>query len=784
MEKVESSISATQRSLKDVNKLLKLDPTNTELLAQKQKLLKTAINETEDKLKALREADKVAKEQLESGDLGQDKYDALQREIIETEEQLKALKKTVGSGSAEFAKISAETEKISKKTGELANKLAPLSAAVTAVGAASVKLAADFEAGMDEVLALSGATSKEFEQLKEKAVEMGAKTKFSASESADAFKYMAMAGWDAESMLSGIEGIMNLAAASGEDLAATSDIVTDALTAFGMSAADSERFADVLAKTSARANTNVGLMGETFQYVAPVAGALGYSVEDTAVAIGLMANSGIKASNAGTALRSLLTNLSKPSDTVAAAMDKLGISLTDASGNMYSMDELMVNLRKSFAGLTEEEKANAAASLAGKTGMSGLLAIVNASEEDFNKLTQEINNANGAAGEMAATMMDNTSGSFEQLKGALESAAIVIGERLSPYIRQLAEFITGLVEKFSNMSDKQMDFVVKIGVLVAALAPVLKIVSSVAGGISSLTEILSKASGEGSLMTKAFTRLKTAFSTLFSLIMAHPVIAVITGIIAAIVLLYNKCDWFRNAVDSVVKKVSDYFKNLGINIKNTLSNAKNSVTTAMNNIKSTFQNGITSAYTAVTEKLHSIKTKFTDTMNSVKEKVTSGVNKIKGVFKGWSWSLPEIKLPHFKVSGGKAPWGFMGQGSLPEVSVSWYKKAMDNAYILNGASIFGSLNGKLLGGGESGSEMVVGTQHMMSMIQQATSQSNNKVVAAIDNMARNAIGIMAEYFPQFANMQMVTDTGALIGELTPGINARMGDAAELIERGN
>ncbi len=214
---------------------------------------------------------------------------------------------------------------------------------------------------------------------------MGAKTKFSASESAQAFKYMAMAGWDANEMISGIEGTMNLAAASGEDLALVSDIVTDSLTAFGLSASDAAHFSDVLAQASARSNTNVSLMGETFQYVAPVAGALGYSVEDTAVAIGLMANSGIKASQAGTALRSIFTNLADPTNEVKQAMEQYNISLTDAEGNMKPLSTLMVELRDRFAGLSEAQKTQLASTLAGKYGMSGLLAVVNASQTDFDE---------------------------------------------------------------------------------------------------------------------------------------------------------------------------------------------------------------------------------------------------------------------------------------------------------------------------------------------------------------------------------------------------------------
>lgn len=372
-----------------------------------------------------------------------------------------------------------------KTTGSLLSKNVTLP--IVGVGAAAVKTATDFEAGMSEVKAISGATGSEFDALRDKAIEMGAKTKFSASDSAAAFKYMAMAGWDASQMMDGIAGIMDLAAASGEDLATTSDIVTDALTAFGLQASDSAHFADVLAQASSKSNTNVGLMGETFKYVAPVAGALGYSIEDTAVAIGLMANSGIKGSQAGTALRSTITRLAKPVGEAEKAVNDLGISITNADGTMKPLSQTMEELREKFAGLTEEQKAQYAAMLAGQEGMSGLLAIVNISDEDFQKLTYEINNANGAAQDMADIMMDNTKGAIEQLKGALESAGILIGEQLTPYIRKLAEWITGLVEKFNSLSEEEQKQIVKFGLILAAISPVLLILAKV---ISVVTTVM------------------------------------------------------------------------------------------------------------------------------------------------------------------------------------------------------------------------------------------------------------------------------------------------------
>lgn len=350
--------------------------------------------------------------------------------------------------------IEAGLKKVSSiaKTGitTAVTAISGMSTALAGVAGYSIKVGSSFEAGMSKVQAVSGASNEQLQRLSDKAKEMGATTKFSATEAADAMNYMAMAGWKTEDMLNGIDGIMNLAAASGEDLATTSDIVTDALTAFGLSASDSTHFADVLAAASSNANTNVSMMGETFKYVAPVAGSLGYSAEDCAVAIGLMANSGIKASQSGTALRSMFSRLAKPSKEVKEAMEKLNISLMDSHGNMKSLDTLMGDLRKSFGGLSEAEKAEMASSLAGQEAMSGLLAIVNASDADFNKLKDAIYGADGASAKMAETMQDNLKGGITILESTTEGLGIKIYEEIEDPMKEAAEGATDSVEQISS----------------------------------------------------------------------------------------------------------------------------------------------------------------------------------------------------------------------------------------------------------------------------------------------------------------------------------------------
>lgn len=319
--------------------------------------------------------------------------------------------------------------------------------ALGTAGVATIKVGSDFEAAMSEVQAISGATGSDLEKLSDAAKEMGATTKFSASESAEALKYMAMAGWDTEEMLNGLPGVINLAAASGEALGTVSDIVTDAMTAFGLSTEETSRFVDVLAQTANKSNTNVAMLGESFQYVAPVAGALGFSIEDTAVALGLMANSGIKASQAGTSLRTLFTNLTNPVGQSAKAIEALGISIQNSDGSMKSFSEIMGDLRGEFGKMTEAEKAQYAAMLAGQEGMSGLLAIVNASDSDFQDLAASIAQSNGAAEEMAQTMQNNLQGSITSFRSAAEGLGIAIYEGIKDKVKNTVDIGTDMLRQ-------------------------------------------------------------------------------------------------------------------------------------------------------------------------------------------------------------------------------------------------------------------------------------------------------------------------------------------------
>lgn len=348
---------------------------------------------------------------------------------------------------------------------------------VTAAAMAAATLAtrtyANFEDAMLQVKAISGAAEEEYAALTEAAKEAGASTRFTAAEAANALNYMAMAGWKTQDMLNGMEGIMNLAAASGSDLATTSDIVTDALTAMGYAASDAGRLADVMAAASSNANTNVALMGYTFKYAASIAGTLGYSMEDLAVATGLMGNASIKGEMAGTQLRAGMLRMIDPTDEVAEVMEKYGLSITNADGTMKSLMEVMQMYRERLGGLTQAEKAQAAAALFGMEASSGWLAIINASQEDFDNLTQAIYDSEGAAASMASTMESGLAGSTRALKSAAEGLMIEFGENLAPIFQDAADMLTDITRGFTSLDESAQTAILRAAAIAAAVGPVL-----------------------------------------------------------------------------------------------------------------------------------------------------------------------------------------------------------------------------------------------------------------------------------------------------------------------
>ncbi len=568
LEGVNKNIKNTQTQLKDVEKLLKLDPTNTELLSQKQKLLADAVTATKEKLETLKTAAEQANTALANGDISQEQYDALQREIIETEQELQNLQREAENSRTALVKLGEAGEMLENAGDKIADVGTTLTTHVTvpiaAVGTAAVKTAADFDSAMSKVAAVSGATGDDLQALRDKAREMGAKTKFSASEAAEAMNYMAMAGWKTSDMLGGIEGIMNLAAASGEDLATTSDIVTDALTAFGMSADDSSHFADVLAAASSNANTNVSMMGETFKYCAPVAGALGFSCEDTAQAIGLMANSGIKSTQAGTALRTIMNTLAGDVKICGDSIGEVEIATTNADGSMRELNDILADCRVAFAQMSESEQASAAQALVGKNAMSGFLALMNAAPGDIDKLqnaiatcSDEVDGYNGVTEKMAAVMQDNLGGQLTILKSQLQELAISFGEILMPAIRSIVSRIQGLIDKFNALSPATKETIVKIALVAAALGPLLVVVGKTMVGVGKLMKFVSNLPTIIAGAKAAFTSFGAVIGGISAPVVA--VIAVVAALVAAFVHLWRTNEDFRNKITAIWEQIKSIF---------------------------------------------------------------------------------------------------------------------------------------------------------------------------------------------------------------------------------
>lgn len=586
---VESAGRKASSELREIDKAMKGNEESAVLWEQKQKVLNTALDESKKKLKLLEEAQEQVNQQFRDNAISEEQYRAFEREtekaraeveklsgqLAETKDKVKSFGDQADNAAGEVDQLGDESEEAGKQADSAANggftvlkgALANLVAdgirkageELTEFATDVVKTGMSFESTMSGVGAVSGATADDMARLKAQAEEMGATTKFTATESAEAYQYMAMAGWKAEQMLSGLPGILDLAAASGEDLATTSDIVTDALTAFGLGAEDSGHFANVLAAASSNANTNVSMMGETFKYVAPIAGALKYSAEDTAVAIGLMANSGIKASQAGTSLRTIMSNLTDDFVVSGEAIGDVVIKTKNADGTMRGFSDIIADTREAFSGLTESEKANMAETLAGKNAMSGFLALVNAAPADVDKLTAAIADCDGAAESMSTTMIDNLSGDMTLFESAVDGMKIQLADELNPALRDVVQYAT----KQIPAAEKALTPVFKKGVDVLNFAvknipkaiDIAKGAIPVVTGIGAAFAIWGGTNGALSAISKADKAIKMLNTTM----LANPalvVTAAVVGLTAAIVALSIA----SHDEESIASKVAEQYK--------------------------------------------------------------------------------------------------------------------------------------------------------------------------------------------------------------------------------
>ena len=437
------------------------------------------------------------------------------------------------------------------------------------IGTAGLKVASDFDSAMSGVKAISGATGEEFDALRAKAIELGGSTAFSANEVAEAMTEMAKAGWDSQQILDGMGGVLDAAAASGENLGTVSTIVADAITGFGIEAKESTRVADLLTQAANSGTIGINDLGESFKYIAPVAGSMGLSIEDVTTALSAMSMSGIKGSQAGTSLRGVLTRMVKPTDKVAAAMDQLGIVLTNSDGTFKSLDQILSEMRGSFSGLTDEQKTYYAATLAGQEGMSGLLSLLNMSQEEYDEIAASMDNAGGVAKETAEVMRDNLSADVEELGGSLESLAITLAEHIIPHLRTFVQWLTELVGKFTDLDPETQKTILKFAGIAAAIGPVILVIGKLVTAVGSVVTTFGKIPGAIAKAKGAFTAVSAAIGGISAPVVA--VVAVIATLAAAFKHLWDTNEEFRNKMTAIWDGIKSKFESFAQGIVDRLN---------------------------------------------------------------------------------------------------------------------------------------------------------------------------------------------------------------------
>lgn len=643
---VNSSIKDTQSQLRDVEKLLKLDPGNTELLAQKHRLLADAVNETKEKLATLKTAAEQANTALANGEITQDQYDALQREIIETENTLRDLENQANQSATALQKISATGEKL-KTVGDnissAGEKLLPVTAGVTALGTAAVTTAANFESSMSQVQATMGITKDSMSEVNGESVntmdtlsalakKMGSETAFSASECAEALNYLALAGYDTQQMCDTLPTVLNLAAAGGIDLAAASDMVTDAMSALGMGVDEAGTMVDQMAKTASTTNTSVAQLGEGILTIGATAKTVKGGTAELNTALGILANNGIKGAEGGTHLRNVILSLQNPTDKAAACMEQLGVDVYDSEGNMRSLNDILGDLNTSMDGMTSAEKSNIIGQIFNKTDLSSVNALLANTGTTWDDLQQSIIDSGGAAQQMADTQLDNLQGQITILKSALEGLAISFGELLMPAIKMIVGWVQQFVDWLNGMDEGTKKVVATIALLAAALGPVLIVIGKVVSAVGTIMTIVPKVAG-------VINTVKTAFAALNTTMLANPIfliIAAITALVAAFIYLWNTNEGFRQFwinlwenVKEVAIAVWEAIKNFFTAAWEAISSTAQAVWNGIKDFFSGLWEGIKTIFTTVVE---AIKAVITTYFNIYKTIITTVLNAIKTVF--------------------------------------------------------------------------------------------------------------------------------------------------------
>src|SRR5690625_1752150 len=645
-----------QGELRQVERLLKFNPGNTELLAQKQKLLGDQVETTPERLNRLKSAQDEVTKSFQRGEISEEQYRAFQREIVQTESTLEHFSKQLRDVEKELNNYGKSMQEAGQKMKDFGDKATSagkeMSAKVTApilgVGAAATMVGMEFEASMSKVAAISGATAEDVEKLSDKAKEMGATTKFSASESADAFSYMALAGWDANQMLEGISGTLALAAASGEDLASVTDIVTDGMSMFGMAAEEAGRFSDVLAATSANTNTDVRGLGEALKYAGASANAAGLDIEQTSAFIGMLANNGIKGSSAGTAMNAVLRDLGKSAKDGKIQLGDMSVSVYDAEGGMRSLSDIMGDVEQATKDMNDEARNDALRANFGDEALRGVNIALATGSDQLKELENTMYSAQGTAEKMAEVMSDNLKGRLTELKSAFEGIGITIFENLQPALESFIAWLQSLANWFSNLSPRMQNTIVIVAGLAAAIGPLLLVLGALASSVRSIITIAGKLVTSLGGAGKAVAGLRTAIT-----LMTGPIgiaIAAVTSLVAIGVYLYQNWDEIKERLSNIWESIGEIGTNVWNGIKDFFSETwdaiKSTATTVWDSIMDFFKEWGSTIIAVITgpigivakflyDNWDSIKTFIASTVESIKNTVSDKFQDLRDAVRNW-----------------------------------------------------------------------------------------------------------------------------------------------------
>lgn len=783
LSSVNKAANQTQRQLKNIDKALKFNPGNTTAITQKFKLLSTKIQETKQKLDLLKQAEREATEQLARGEISQADFDALQSEIVATEAELKRLEneyKSLGSvGAQQVAALGSKMEALGGKIAGAGDKLTTrLTLPLAAMGAAAVKNYAEVDKTMQLTNSTMNNSASQAKLLDDAMKDAAANSTYGMQDAATATLNFARAGLSAEEAAAALAPAMNLAAGEGGDLDTVSGGLVATINGFHGSFDEAAHYADVFANACNNSALDVNSLSESFSVAAPVFSAAGYTVNDAALYMGIMANNGIAADKAANSLKTGLARLVSPAKEGAEMMKQLGVEVTNSDGSMKDSIQIQAELHDAFSQLSESEQIAAASAIFGKNQMAPWLALINSAPEDVNELALALEEQ-GTAGQMASDMMGGFGGSLEKLKSSIDVAGYSLGQALAPAISAVADGIQKAVDWFNALPPSAQQAIAVAGLILAAIGPVLSIGGRLIGGV-------------GKLLQLAPTIVNAAGVVGGAILGLNPTILIIVGVIAILiaagVALYKNWDTIKQKANECWQVVSNAFTQLGQQLSNAWNTMKTNASNAWTVIKTTvttnfttakntvvntataLANGVRNAIASlpgkVSEIFNRVKTAITKPIETAKSAVSNAISAIRGFF-NTTISGPHIRLPHISVSGRFS----LNPPSVPHFSISWYRKAYANAMMFNSPTVLGTPSGYKGFGDGPGGEMVIGKNYLLGMIQEAVGSS-----AMAQNIAALA-SIVSQYLPEAAQKEFMLNGEDFIYANRRNINRALGDEA-------